>query len=342
MTASPRSSLRRTALTAAALALVVPASVPSAGAAPSTGAVPPPAAASTPTATSGGCGQFFDDFAYSSSRDERLSARGWRVRSGGGGPGVSGGAWSPANVTFTGEGTARAMRLQAETDGTPSGTVSAEVSHQQKFFEGTWAARVRFTDAPVAGADGDPVVQTFFGITPLHFPDDPDYSEIDFEYLPNGGWGQDGPTLFLTTWETYRPDPWRSDNLSTPVVGSLEGWRDLVMQVDGGVVRYFVDGEQVAEHGGYVYPDSPMLLAFNLWFIDLDSHTGGVSRYEQDVEYVYHSADEVLTPGQVQARVAGLRAAGTDFVDGVVPGACNPTTPPAPAPPAATPPVAAP
>ena len=288
-------------------------------------AVPAPAAAAVP----GGCGQLFDDFSYSSSQDPQLASRGWRVRSGGGGPGV-GGTWSPSNVTFTGSGAARSMRLQAQTDGTPGGTVSSEISHQRKFFEGTYAARVRFTDAPVVGADGDPVVQTFYGITPLAYPDDPSYGEVDFEYLPNGGWGQTQPTLFLTTWETYRPDPWRSDNLSTPVVGGLAGWHDLVMQIDGGVVRYFVDGRQVAQHGGHVYPETPMLLAFNLWFIDLQSHTGGVSRYEQDVDYVYHSAQELLTPAQVAARVSGLRSAGTAHVDQVAPGTCTPTTPPPP------------
>src|SRR5690606_2756426 len=106
------------------------------------------------------------------------------------------------------------------------------------------------------------------------------------------------------------------------------GWHDLVMQIDGGVVRYYVDGRQVAEHGGHVYPETPMLVAFNLWFIDLDSHTGGVSRYEQDVDFVYHSADEVLTPAQVSERVAGLRSAGTTHLDQVVPGTCTPTTPP--------------
>lgn len=319
MTAPSHRPLLRRVLAAAALVVLLPIMTPPAAAAPA------PAA---PAATAGGCGQLFDDFSYTSSQDPQLAARGWSVRSGGGGPGVSGGSWSPSNVTFTGTGTARSMRLQARTDGTPSGTVSSEVSHQRKFFEGTYATRVRFTDAPVSGADGDPVVQTFYGITPLDFADDPSYGEVDFEYLPNGGWGQTDPTLFLTTWETYRPDPWRSDNLSTTVVGGLSGWHDLLMQVDGGVVRYFVDGRQVAEHGGHVYPETPMLLAFNLWFIDLQAHTGGVSRYEQDVDFVYHSADEVLTPAQVSARVTSLRSAGTTHVDRVVLGDCTPTTPP--------------
>ena len=306
----------RRALAAAALApLLLAAAVT---------AATTPAAAATP----GGCGQLFDDFSYTSSQDAQLAARGWSVRGGGGGPGVGGASWSPSNVTFTGSGTGRSMRLQAQTDGTPAGTVSAEVSHQRKFFEGTYAARVRFTDAPVAGADGDPVVQTFYGITPLAFPDDPAYGEADVEYLPNGGWGQTSATLFLTTWETYRPDPWRSDNISTPVVGSIAGWHDLVMQVDAGTVRYFLDGRQVAQHGGHVYPETPMLLAFNIWFIDLQSHTGGTSRYEQDVDYVYHSADELLTPAQVATRVSGLRSAGTTHVDRVVRGTCTPTTPP--------------
>lgn len=281
-------------------------------------------------AVPGGCGQLFDDFAYTSSSDPALRSRGWTVRTGAGGPGVSGNTWSAANVDFPGSGAARTMRLRAQTDGTAAGTVNAEVYQQRKFLEGTYASRVRFTDAPVSGADGDPVVQTLFTITPLDFPNDPAYGEADFEYLPNGGWGARTPTLFTTTYETYQNDPWKADNVSTTIPGSLDGWHDLVLQVDSGHVRYYLDGRLVADHGGHVYPETPMSLNANLWFIDLASHTGGVSRWEQEVDYVYHADREVLAPGDVSARVAALRAAGTTHTDTVRSGTCTPTTPPAP------------
>jgi len=41
------------------------------------------------------------------------------------------------------------------------------------------------------GPDGDQIVETFYTISQM---DEPSYSEADFEYLPNGGWGQEGPT----------------------------------------------------------------------------------------------------------------------------------------------------
>ncbi|MFS0703980.1 ricin-type beta-trefoil lectin domain protein, partial [Cellulomonas sp. 179-A 9B4 NHS] len=290
----------------------------------------PAAPAAVPAAASASCGQLFDDFAYTSSSDPSLRARGWSVRTGGGGPGVSGNTWSAAQVDFPGTGAARTMRLRASTDGTPAGTVNAEVSQGRRFLEGTYAARVRFTDAPVTGDDGDRVNQTFFTITPLARPNDPDYGEMDFEYLPNGGWGESGPTLFLTTYETYQPDPWVADNLSTPVRGSLAGWRDLVMQVSGGTVRYYVDGRRVAEHGGHVYPETPLLLDFNIWFLDLDAHTGGVSRYEQEVDYVYYTDREVLTPAAVSSRVAAYRSSGVTHRDDVRTGPCTPSPVPGP------------
>src|SRR3954466_7485416 len=45
------------------------------------------------------CGQLFDDFSYSSNTDPAITALGWYVRSGSGGPGQSGAYWSPANVS---------------------------------------------------------------------------------------------------------------------------------------------------------------------------------------------------------------------------------------------------
>ena len=58
------------------------------------------------------------------------------------------------------------LRLQARTDGRAEHTVQAQICHQRKFFEGTTAARVRLSDAPVQGADGDVVVQAFYLVSP--------------------------------------------------------------------------------------------------------------------------------------------------------------------------------
>ncbi|WP_335990841.1 family 16 glycosylhydrolase [Glycomyces sp. MUSA5-2] len=274
-------------------------------------------------------GVLFDDFAYDSSADPDIAARGWTVRTNAGGPGVPGAAWPASNVSFPTVDGAKSLQLRAATDGTGGGTSHAELFHQQKFFEGTYAARVKFADAPVSGTDGDHLVETFFTITPLDAPMDPDYGEIDFEYLPNGGWGETSNILYETTWETYQAEPWVADNVNNNQRQSYNGWHDLVFTVSGGHVKYYVDGALVADHSGKYYPETPMSINFNLWFIDTAAHAGGTSVYNQQVDYVMHTAGEVLSPAEVNTRVAGYRADGVDHTDtvGTGGGEC-PTDPP--------------
>ncbi|GMX60147.1 hypothetical protein Elgi_69140 [Paenibacillus elgii] len=52
-----------------------------------------------------------------------------------------------------------------------------------KYFEGTYAARVKFSDTPVSGVDGDGVAQTFFTISNLRYDNDPTYSEYRTGFL---------------------------------------------------------------------------------------------------------------------------------------------------------------
>lgn len=261
----------------------------------------------------------FDDFSYSSA--EELERNGWILRSEPGWPGVPGAIWAD-NVTVGVADTAqpgnRLMRLSASTDGVT--TRQAQFCHQRKYLEGTYAARVRWADAPVSGPDGDQVVETFYMISPLKAPLDPDYSEIDFEYLPNGGWGSGEQTLFTTTWETFRPEPeWLQVNTTRPVPGvSREGWQLLVVQVANGKVTYYINDEQVATHGEPYFPEEPMSINFNLWFIKDQLIASRESRrYEQDVDWVFHEAGSVLSPAQVREKVAELRGAGVAFRDTV-------------------------
>lgn len=258
----------------------------------------------------------FDDFSYTASNDPRIAQRGWTVRSGGGGPGVPGAIWDPALVTFPNAGGSTVLQLESSNNG--SSARQTEFYHQRKFFEGTYAARVHFTDAPVRGIDGDHVVQTFFTITPLNQPMDPNYGELDFEYLPNGGWGEPANILYATTWETYQAEPWVADNIHTEQRTSFSGWHDLVIQVSGGRVRYFVDGALFADHGDKYYPETPMSLNFNLWFIAGGLvGTPGDRAYRQQVDWVYFAKGQVLSTEQVRAKVSGYRAGGVAHVDTV-------------------------
>jgi hypothetical protein len=254
----------------------------------------------------------FDDFSYTSSSDARLRQRGWDVRSGGGGPGV--GSWDAGLITFSGG----IMQLGASTNGTPGGTRQSQINTQRKFKDGTYASRVLFSDAPTSGPDGDHLVQTFYTITPLRFDYDPDYGEQDYECLPNGGWGEPRDTMFLTSWETYRPDPWDAVNVSTASRRSFAGWHDLTLQVMGGHMRYFIDGALIADHSGIYYPETPQLINFNQWFIDFAGLSSSAPRqYRQQVDYVLFARDEALSQAQVNARLAAFRSAGTVFTDNV-------------------------
>ncbi|HEU4744126.1 MAG TPA: glycoside hydrolase family 16 protein, partial [Anaerolineales bacterium] len=242
----------------------------------------------------------FDDFSYST--QDEMTSNGWILRRGSGWPGVTGATFRAENVSFVDypdPADNRLLRMTSSTDGTPENTFQTQICHQRKYLEGTYAARVQFSDQPVSGVDGDQVVQTFYTITPYREPLDPDYSEMDYEYLPNGGWGSGALTFYVTTWETVQIEPWNADNTSSSVEGSLAGWHTLVTQVSDGTVRYFVDGQLIAQHGGAYYPDAPMSINFNLWFIEGGLvQKDGVRQYEEDIDWVFHEAGVLLMPDE--------------------------------------------
>jgi len=268
-----------------------------------------------------GLGVLFDDFNYHGPDDPALRRRQWIVRTNPGGPGLPGASWPKNGVAFVDDPDHpgnRLLQLQASTDGTPQNTRQAEVCHQRKFYEGTYASRLRFTDAPISGPQGDQIVQTFFTITPLRFDLDLEYGELDFEYLPNGGWDSPGPSLYLTTWETYRNEPWLANNVHTRLDTSFAGWHTCLMQVAAGKVRYYVDGVFQAKHGGKYYPETPMSINYNLWFIKDGLLQSAAPRvYVQHVDWIYYSGAEVLTSEQVEARVTDYRTSNIRHIDTV-------------------------
>ena len=273
-------------------------------------------AATPPTAAT-----FFDDFSQRAVSE--LARDGWTVRTKAGHPGIAGASWGDdaiALVDDTAQPGNRLLRLSARTDGTPIGTQQAQLCHARKYLAGTYAARVRFSDAPLRGPDGDVVVQTFYSVSPLRFDFDPEFSELDWEYLPNGGWGDARPRLYGVTWQTVRIEPWLAHNQAHERFGELGGWHVLVMQAGAGRTRFYLDGELLAEHGGRNYPVVPMSINFNLWFSPGGLLPVGTTRvYEQDVDWVYHARNRVQSPAEVLVAVQALRQAGTAHIDSVPP-----------------------
>ncbi|RPI32483.1 MAG: hypothetical protein EHM70_08845 [Chloroflexota bacterium] len=268
-----------------------------------------------------GAGVFFDDFTYTGPDDPRLSQRGWTVRTQAGGPGVPGAQWPLQGVSFVEDGSLPGnwlAQLASSTSGSPETTNQAELFQQRKFYEGTYASRVRFSDEPEDGPDGDQIVETFFTITPLNYDMDPDYGEIDFEYLPNGGWGASRTMFWMTTWETYRPDPWEAVNDQDSVPISFEGWHTLVAQVGGAKVRYYIDGSLLAGHGDQFFPETPMSINYNLWFIAGGLDESSEKReYIEQIDWLYYAGNEALSPGEVEQRVDAYRASQVPHVDQV-------------------------
>jgi hypothetical protein len=262
----------------------------------------------------------FDDFNYANGKE--LAEHGWIIRTAAGWPGVPGATWRKEGVSFLVDSDRpgnRILRMTSSTDGTGAHTTQTQICHQRKYLDGTYAARVRFVDNPASGPGGDQLVESFYTISPLKAPMDPDYSELDFEYLPNGGWGSNGPTLFVTSWRTFSPEPnWKKDNVFHSTSGSKAGWHILVTQVSDGKVRYFIDGKALAEHGGQYYPRSLMSINFNLWFIkDGTVKSRDPRQYREDLDWVFHETKSLLTPEEVEAKVTAMRRKSVTFQDTV-------------------------
>ena len=59
-----------------------------------------------------------------------------------------------------------------------------------------------------------------------------DYAEYDFEYLPNGGWGEPANILYTTPGRPTSPTPGRRSTSTPRPRQSFAGWHDLVLTID--------------------------------------------------------------------------------------------------------------
>lgn len=261
----------------------------------------------------------FDDFNYETLKDAEKA--GWVARTQTGHPGIKQASWWAEGISFHPDRLNfrnKVMRLSSKTDGTPANTRHTQICHQRKYLQGTYAARVYFNNQPDYGPDGDGIVETFYAISPLAAPMDKNYSELDFEYLANGGWRVDGSTLWSTSWETFQLEPWTKVNAFDTYKKDLQGWNTLVMQVFDNHIRYFINGELFSHHGQDVFPEVPMSINFNLWFIPEQLvQSPDMRQYHQDVDWVYFDARNKLSHTQVIQAVEALRYQQLTHVDTV-------------------------
>jgi hypothetical protein len=252
----------------------------------------------------------FDSFQYDGPDDPVLAAHGWNARSGAGGPGISG-TWKSTGVSFPAQPTARggqALQLQLRTDGTQRGTQQAELfSTSPRFFTGTLAARIRFNDKPTNGRNGDHINESVFVISPNR--SSAKYTELDYEYMPNGGWGAPGPRMDITSWRSSQ----QGDRATRARNQHLDGWHILMITAVKGSVTYTIDGHTVFRSDGKTFPRERTGIHFSTWLIDLPF--SGTRTWEMQVNWVYGKDGQAMSLTEVQAAVDDLYRRNVSYVD---------------------------
>ncbi|SCG59538.1 cellulose binding domain-containing protein [Micromonospora coxensis] len=255
-------------------------------------------------------GTLFDNFHYTDITDPAVTANGWQARTDGGGPGIAD-TWSADAVSFPANRKAKGgqvLQLQVSTDGTRQGTRQAElIGVDNTFLTGTIAARVRFADEPTDGRNGDHIIESFCTISPESTSGP--YSELDFEYQPNGGWGAPGPKLDTTSWRSAK----EGDRTTRALKRSLVGWHTLMITAVDGRVSYSIDGREVFRSGGETFPRAPMRIHLNAWLIDLPF--AGDRTWNMQVNWVYSVSGKAVSVKEVQRAVDGFYRDGINYVN---------------------------
>ncbi|MFJ5261441.1 cellulose binding domain-containing protein [Streptomyces sp. NPDC088387] len=265
----------------------------------------PGAARAVPELPAGG---FFDDFNYRGPKDTALFKHGWLVRTSEGGPGIED-TWTAEGVSFPaadkGED-GQVLQLRAATDGTEAGTGQAALGTKKaEFRTGTYAARIHFTDEPTTGENGDHVNQTFFTIG----GSGDKYSELDNEYMPNGGWGAPGPKLDTTTWRNAD----EGDRVTSKTEKSLAGWHTMVITVEKDSVTYSLDDKVLYRSGADYVPRADMTVNFNTWFVDLPFT--GDRAWDMKVDWIYYRSGKSLPAKDAERAAEEFRGDGVGYFD---------------------------
>lgn len=277
--------------------------------------------------------EYWDDFDYSDFSDPELEKFGWDLldRNAWPAPGDEDGGglpYSGDNILFLADKEIPGNKIMSVATVNKGTLASRKFSRIETidplFFEGTYAARVKFTDENSAKyQDGN--IQTFYTI--FQSEGKKEHSEHDFEYLPYDTWmGNDDyePTMYVSSHDRYdvidgKLHFYNDCKFLNQSYG--EQWHLYQFNIYGGIIKYYIDGELVATHDkakqdptSSVYPDSKMQICFANW-ITFEDHEGfrlGPLKEEREnkffVDWVYHAADEDVLYEQVVERVAEKRA----------------------------------
>lgn len=167
-----------------------------------------------------------------------------------------------------------------------------------EYFEGTYSARVYFSELPFHYHDAN--IQTFYTIVSHDLSGDGSkYSELDFEYMAADKWGapsdDNKQTMYLTSWNRYVAEPnWQAWKRYWSEQKSYEGWHTLVVSCNDGVnVKYWMDGMFITSmsltdnDGTSVYHRSPMRIAFANWiWNNVIGDSTDVRKTEMKVDWV--------------------------------------------------------
>jgi len=187
------------------------------------------------------------------------------------------------------------------------------------FLEGTYVARVRFDNSPIQYQDGS--IQTFYTINSIDSPDDINYAEWDFEYLPWDIWSEDSNynnKMYITTWEKIHDELTNTNNVSTPIEADFSDYHILMFQANNGQsIKYFIDDIFMSEHllsskDNTVYPEMYMEICFSNWiWTGLENKGLGTSSdqrsYTMKVDWVYHAKNTTLNSKQAELLVEDFR-----------------------------------
>lgn len=265
----------------------------------------------------------FDDFNYNTINDTELTSfNKWNIINGVSGP-PEGGLYQQDNIKFKvdpNNENNQLMTLSTTVNGQTNAITHSRIETRDfEYFEGTYAARVYYSDLPYGYGDAN--IQTFYTIVGSHLSGDGSkYSELDFEYMASDKWGisANNKVMYLTSWNRYIAEPWQAWKRYWADTKSYEGWHTLVVTCTDGVnVKYYMDGQFITSmsttdnDGTSVYPRSPMQVAFANWvWNNVIGDSNDTRNTTMEVDWVFFQKDTELSTNQVENLVSNYRSSG--------------------------------